>query len=164
MRVELSSYYFAIQTFFGSVKKPTFAKATARQAPRFSSVNLSSDTNILSLCEKVERLGAAFAADAAGFHPTEGNAQVAHEPAVYPDCPYGFVRRRDGRGLGFGSDARGEAVIGVVGVADHFLFAIERSDGNDRAEDFFAIGAARDWQTSDDGWRKEVTGLAAFVN
>jgi hypothetical protein len=27
--------YFAIQTFFGSVKKPAYAKATARQAQRF---------------------------------------------------------------------------------------------------------------------------------
>jgi len=27
--------YFATQTFFGSVKKPAYAKATASQAPRF---------------------------------------------------------------------------------------------------------------------------------
>ena len=27
-------YYLAMQTFFGSVKKPAFAKATARQAQR----------------------------------------------------------------------------------------------------------------------------------
>jgi hypothetical protein len=28
--------YFAMQTFFDSVKKPAFAKATARQAQRFA--------------------------------------------------------------------------------------------------------------------------------
>jgi hypothetical protein len=42
--------HFAMQTFFGSVKKPAFAKATARQAPAFSS---ASNTNILCLCEKM---------------------------------------------------------------------------------------------------------------
>jgi hypothetical protein len=35
------------------VKKPAFAKATARPAPRFSSASLSSNTNILCLCEKM---------------------------------------------------------------------------------------------------------------
>ena len=30
-----SQFYFAIQTFFGSVKKPAYAKATAGQARRF---------------------------------------------------------------------------------------------------------------------------------
>jgi hypothetical protein len=44
--------YFAMQTFFGSVKKP-LAKAAAWQAPRFSSASLSSNTNILCLCEKM---------------------------------------------------------------------------------------------------------------
>jgi hypothetical protein len=52
-----------MQTFFGSVKNAAFAKppsfhfgvprATARQAPRFSSVSLSCDTNILGLCEEM---------------------------------------------------------------------------------------------------------------
>ena len=42
--------YFATQTFFGSVKKPAYAKATARQAPRFV---------------------AEFGADAALFHAAE---------------------------------------------------------------------------------------------
>jgi hypothetical protein len=35
------------------VKKPAFAKATARQAPRFSSGSLPCDTNILGLCEEM---------------------------------------------------------------------------------------------------------------
>ena len=42
--------YFATQTFFGSVKRPAYAKATARQAPRFV---------------------AEFGADAALFHAAE---------------------------------------------------------------------------------------------
>jgi hypothetical protein len=32
----------------------------------------------------VKRFFAAFAADAAGFHPAEGNAEVADEPANFP--------------------------------------------------------------------------------
>ena len=36
-------------------------------------------------------------------------------------------------------DARGQAVLGVVGVADHFFFVVERRDRDDRAEDFLAI-------------------------
>ena len=35
-------------------------------------------TNVFSLCEKVQRLGAAFAADAALFHAAERDAQVVH--------------------------------------------------------------------------------------
>ncbi len=68
-----------MQTFFGSVKKPAFAKATARQASRFWSARLFSDSDILCLCEEIERLGAAFAADAADFHPAEGDAQIADD-------------------------------------------------------------------------------------
>jgi hypothetical protein len=33
---QLVPSYFAMQTFLGSVKKPAFAKATARQAQRFA--------------------------------------------------------------------------------------------------------------------------------
>jgi hypothetical protein len=36
-----STPYFAIQTFFGSVKKPAFANATARQAQRFTTQSIS---------------------------------------------------------------------------------------------------------------------------
>src|SRR5207253_1550957 len=141
-----------MQMFFGSVKNSAFAKppssrfgaprATARQAPRLSSVSLSCDTNVLGLGEKSQRFFAAFAADAAGFHAAEGDAQVAHEPAVYPDCA----------GVNFFGDAvraiqilrpdtRGQAVVGVVGVADHFFFVVEGRDRDHRPEDFFAIGA-----------------------
>jgi hypothetical protein len=34
-------FYFAMQTFLASVKKPAFAKATARQAPRFAGLFIS---------------------------------------------------------------------------------------------------------------------------
>ena len=53
-----------MQTFFGSVKKPAYAKATARQAQGYV---------------------AAFASDAALFHAAEGDAQVAHQPAIHPN-------------------------------------------------------------------------------
>ena len=63
LRVREPAFYFAMQMFFGSVKNSAFAKppssrfgaprATARQAPRLSSVSLSCDTNILGLGEEM---------------------------------------------------------------------------------------------------------------
>ena len=93
--------YFAIQMFFGSVKKPAFARATARQAPRFASATLFRDTNILRLGEEAQRFFAAFAAHAALFHAAEGNAQVAQEPAIHPH----------GAGVNFLSNAMGAVEI-----------------------------------------------------
>jgi hypothetical protein len=40
-RLSVMLAYFAMQTFFGSVKKPAFAKATARQAPSFAELFIS---------------------------------------------------------------------------------------------------------------------------
>lgn len=68
-------------------EKLRLRRATARQAPHFfSSVTLSSNTDILCLCKKVERFGAPFATDAALFHTAEGDPQISHQPAIYPDC------------------------------------------------------------------------------
>ncbi len=44
------------------------------------------DADVLWLGEKAQSFFAAFAADAAGFHSTERDAEVADEPAVYPNC------------------------------------------------------------------------------
>ncbi len=49
------------------------------------SIELLRDADVFWLGEKAQRLIAAFAANAALFHSAEGDAQVAHEPAVYPD-------------------------------------------------------------------------------
>ena len=123
------------------------------------------DADVLRFGEKAERFVAAFAADAALFHSAKRDAQIAHEPAVYPDGA-GVNSLRDAMGATqiLRPDARGEAVFGVVRVADHFFFVVERRDGDDRAEDFFAIGAAGDRQSGDDGWRKEITVAAAIVD
>src|ERR1700680_2897619 len=105
------------------------------------------DADVLGLGEEMHRLGAASPADAAGFHAAERNSKIADEPAVYPDsagvnlfgdamCAIQVLR----------PDARGKAVVGVVGVADYFLFLVERRDRDDRAEDFFTICATCDWQ------------------
>jgi hypothetical protein len=77
------------------------------------------------------------------FHAAERNAQIADEPAIYPDRT-----RIDSLGDAMGAaqvlrpDARREAVFDVIGVIDHFFFAIEGRDRYDRAENFFAICAA----------------------
>ena len=42
-------------------------------------------TNILLFRKKLQRLKTAFAPDARVFHPAERRAQVAQQPAVYPD-------------------------------------------------------------------------------
>src|SRR2546430_607319 len=129
-----------MQTFFGSVKKSAFAKATARQAPRFfPCVFLSSDTDILCLCKKMECLHAAFAADTTLFHAAERNAQVADQPAIYPDCA-GVDSLGDAMGATqiLCPDARRQAVVAVVGVIDDFFFAVEGRDCYDWAKDFFA--------------------------
>src|SRR5438552_11000540 len=46
---------------------------------------LLSDADVFRLGEKPKRFFAAFAADAALFHAAERDAQVAHEPAIYPN-------------------------------------------------------------------------------
>src|SRR5205823_6688003 len=63
-----------------------------------------------------------------------------------------------------GPDARGQSVLSVVSVTDHFFFVIERRDRDDRAEDFFAIGAAGDRQTGDDGWFEKITLATTIID
>ena len=71
--------------------------ANALAHPRLSSINYQLSTgadlrnslrnaNILGLRKKSQRFFAAFAADAALFHAAKRNAQIADEPAIYPDC------------------------------------------------------------------------------
>ena len=104
---------------------------------------LFSDTDVLRLGEETERFFAAFAADAALLHSAEGDPQIAHEPAIYPDgAGVNFFRDAMSAAEVLRPNTRGKAVVDVVGVTDHFIFAVERRDRDDRAKDFFAIGAA----------------------
>src|SRR5207249_7484246 len=48
-------------------------------------ISLFRYANVLRLGEESQCFFAAFAADAACFHAAERDAQVAHQPAVYPD-------------------------------------------------------------------------------
>src|SRR5213592_2594985 len=103
---------------------------------------LLGDADIFRLGEKAKRFLTAFAADAALFHAAEGDAQVAHEPAVYPDgAGVNFFGDAMGAVQVLRPDARGQAVVGVVGVSDHFLFVIEGRDRDDWAENFLAVCA-----------------------
>ncbi len=52
---------------------------------RSTHVGLLCDADVFRLGEESKRFFAAFAADAACFHSAERDAQVAHEPAIYPD-------------------------------------------------------------------------------
>ena len=49
-------------------------------------MKLLCDADVFWLREESECFFTAFAADAAGFHAAEGDAQVAHEPAIHPHC------------------------------------------------------------------------------
>src|SRR5882724_1382362 len=60
-------------------------------------------------------------------------------------------------------DARREAIFDIIGVIDHFFFAVEGRDCHDGAEDFFAIRATRDRQTGDHRRRKEIPVTTALV-
>jgi hypothetical protein len=44
------------------------------------------DADVFWFGEEPQSFFAAFAADAALFHSAKGDAQVAHEPAIYPYC------------------------------------------------------------------------------
>src|SRR5437764_15312353 len=103
---------------------------------------LLGDADVLGLSEEAERFLTAFAADAALFHAAKGDTQVTHEPAIYP---YGAGVNFFGDAMGaiqvLRPDARGQAVVGVVGVADDFFFVVECRDGDDRSEDFVPVGA-----------------------
>src|SRR5437763_641673 len=100
------------------------------------------DTDIFRLGEEAQCFFAAFAADAALFHAAKRNAQIAHQPAVYPDCA-GVDSLGDAMGAAqvLGPDDRRQAVFDVVGMIDHFVFAVEGRDCYDRPENFLAICA-----------------------
>src|SRR6266480_7377879 len=52
---------------------------------QLSTINLFCDADILWLGKKAERFFASLPSDATGFHAAEGDAQIADEPAIYPD-------------------------------------------------------------------------------
>ena len=130
------------------------ASATDTCANRISSVltlnnrpphilDLFRDANVLWLGEKTQRFFAAFAADTALFHAAERDAEIAHEPAIYPHRA-GVDSLGDAMGAAqvLRPNARRQAVFDIIGVIDHFFFAVEGRDCYDRAENFFAICAA----------------------
>ena len=123
------------------------------------------DADVLGLGEEAEGFFAAFAADTALFHAAEGNAEIANEPAIYPDGPgMDFFGNPVGAVEVLGPDTRGQAVFVVVRVTDHFVLAVERRDGDDRAEDFFAVGPAGNGQIGQDGRWEKIAFAATIVN
>src|SRR5437879_11786944 len=64
-----------------------FTLATADYADQHGFfISLFRYANVLRLGEESQCFFAAFATDTACFHAAERNTQVAHEPAVHPDC------------------------------------------------------------------------------
>src|SRR5262249_40891362 len=138
--------------------------AATEATPANDHVCLLRDANVLRLSKETQRFFAALAADAALFHSPERNAQVADEPAIYPDwagvdpCSHAV-----GAAQVLGPDGRREAVFDVIGVIDHFVFAVEGRDCYDGTENFFPICAAGNRQAGNDGWLEEITVAATFV-
>src|SRR5450759_5613940 len=97
--------------------RPEIAQSSQKRN-RSSWRSLLCDTDVLRLGEEAQGFVAAFAADAACLHAAEGDAQVAYEPAIYPDRS-GMNLFRDTMGAiqVLRPDARGQAVVGVVGIA-----------------------------------------------
>src|SRR5438552_7014944 len=62
-----------------------------------------------------------------------------------------------------GPDARGQAVISVVRITDHFFFVVEWCDGDDRSENFFPVSAAGDRKIDNHRRRKEITFAGSLV-
>ena len=82
------------------------------------------DADVLRLGEETQRLVATFPADTALLHPAERHPQIAHHPAIDPDRA-GVDPLCDAMHAAevLRPDARREAVIVVVRVADNFIFA-----------------------------------------
>src|ERR1041385_7914749 len=131
----------------------------------FKRCPLLRDADVLRLGEKAEGFFAAFAADAALFHPAEGDAEIANEPAVYPDgTGVDFFGNAMGAAKILRPDAGGETVVTIVRVTDDFVFAVERRNRHDGTEDFFAIGAAGNGKIGENGGREKVTVATAVVH
>src|SRR6266566_4505764 len=112
-----------------------------RQLPIYE--QLFRDADVFWFGEESQCFFAAFAADAALFHAAEGDAQVAQQPAVHPNCP-GVNPFCDAVGATqvLCPNARRQAVVAVIGVTYHFVFAVEWRDRDNRTKDFFAVRAA----------------------
>jgi len=67
--------------------------------------------------------------------PPERDAEIADEPAIHPNCA-GVDPLGDAMGAAqvLRPDARREAVFDVIGVIDHFFFAVEGRDCYNGAE------------------------------
>src|ERR1041384_5355514 len=134
-------------------------KSTAQEG------KLLRNTDVLRFGEKAESFFAAFAADAALLHATEGDAEITDEPAVYPDSAgVDFFGDAMGAAEVLCPDAGGEAVITIVRVTDDLVFAVERRDRHDRAEAFFTIRSARNGQIGQNRGREKVAVPAAIVD
>src|ERR1700741_3081606 len=116
-------------------------------------------THVLLFREELQRFESALASDAAFFRATEGNAQVAQQPAVDPD---GAGVQRGGDAVGAFQVARPdrgrESVLGGVGGADGIGVVLEWRDGDDGAEDLFLQHTAVGSESGDDGGLEKVAG------
>eukprot|EP01136_Pigoraptor_vietnamica_P037660 Opistho-1_new@105931 len=110
------------------------------------------DADVAQLGIELERMHAAFAADARRLGAAEGGAQVAQEPAVDPaDADLHLLGHAVGAAQVLGPHGGRQAVVGGVGQRDGFFLGVEGRDVAAGAEDFLADHRGRLGQAGPDG-------------
>src|SRR4030095_15247411 len=114
---------------FGRDEMSEIELGNRTRTSRSTHFRLLRDANVLGLSEEPQGFFAAFSAYAALFHSAERNPEIADEPAIHPDRA-GVDSLGDAMGAAevLCPDARREAVFDVIGVIDHFFFAVESAN------------------------------------
>ena len=84
-RINFKSYATTQTTPANALAHSRLSSSNYQLSTQGDSKDSLRDTNIFRLGEKPQCFFAAFAADTALFHSTERDAEIAHEPAIYPD-------------------------------------------------------------------------------
>src|SRR5439155_15463916 len=123
--------------------RPAFGVSTIYLSTIERDSDLFCDAIVLWFSKEAKRFFTAFPTHAALFHASERNAAIPDEPAIHPDGA-GVDSLGDAMGAAqvLGPNAGREAIFDIIGVIDHFFFAVERRNCYDGAKNFFAICAA----------------------
>src|ERR1700751_2415138 len=76
----LNEWWINFKPHAATQTTPANALAHSRRNAR-----LLRDANVLCFSKEAKRFFSTLAADPALFHAPKGNAQIAHQPAIYPD-------------------------------------------------------------------------------
>src|ERR1700730_7567692 len=119
--------------------------------------------DVLGFHVEVERIVAAVAADAGGFHAPKWRRQMADVFGIEPDHA-GFQRVRDSQRTAHiaGPDIAGEAILHGIGDLDRVILIAERDHREERAE-YFLLRHAHLGMRAGDERRLHVVSAAGSV-